>query len=194
MPPRVALIVLAASLALPAFACGGGSSGDDETPSPAATAVETPATSPAVDRGRIRALDLAAVPAVAALLARAGGSFDRAAVQFGDVTGDGVEEAVVPVSSDGTQGASAFVVLTPAGGSARSLLEVAAGSRGGVGTRIEDGSVVAVEPVYGPDDPECCPGSLRRSIYTWDGEALALASQTTEPAPGGGIKGTPGAE
>jgi hypothetical protein len=192
--PRVLCVSLLAAIAALSFAACGGNGGDEKTPEASATPAATSVESPAVDAEAIRSVDLASQPAVDALVSRSGGVFREESVLFGDVTGDGVEEAVVPVAPDGTQGASAFVVLTPAGSGTASLLEVAAKGRGGLGVSIEDGDVVALEPVYGPDDPECCPGSLQRSVYAWDGEQLALASQTTEAAPGGGIKGTPSPE
>ena len=102
-------------------------------------------------------------------------------VLYADLTDDGEEEAVVPISSGGTLGDVGFVVLTESEGALEALL-TATPQAGGVSVNIEDGRVVAVEAAPGPDDPECCPSQLRTTVYAWDGEELAVESSTVGPA------------
>jgi hypothetical protein len=129
---------------------------------------------------------------VRSLAASIGGQFVQTNVIYADLTGDGVDEALVPISSGGTLGDVAFLVLTPAGDGTRTLLkEAPAGGSGGLAVSVLGGQVVMTQPVYGPDDPLCCPGALRKTTYAWDGAAFAVQSVKTEVNPAGGGKATP---
>jgi hypothetical protein len=186
--PAVATLALCVAL-LAASACDGDSGGDEASPTPAtpaATAVTTP-----TDPDAIRSLDLERTTDVQVLLQQTGGTYTQANVLYADLTDDGAEEAVVPVSSGGTLGDIAFIVLTPGGDSARALLMVVPAGANGVAVSIEGGKLVATEPVPGPDDPECCPSQIRTTVYVWDGSALNVESSVTGPNPGGGVKQTP---
>lgn len=178
--PAVALLVLGAALA----ACGGGG-GDDATPTssaetPGATAAAS--AEPRTPSGDIRSRDLEETDAVQALLDTTGGTYVQDSVLYADVTDDGAEEAVVPVSSGGTLGDVGFTVLALADDSIEALLTVTPVGGGGVSVDIEDGKVIAVEPAPGPDDPECCPSQLRTTVYAWDGDSLEAESVSTAPA------------
>lgn len=181
-------------------ACGGGSGGD-KTATPAgspttartqtATGTATSGTPATVD---IRSLDLANVPDVAALVADSGGAFRQNEVQYADVTGDGVAEAIVPISSGGTMGDIAFIVLMAKGDATETLLKEYPQADQGLSVSVEDGKLVMTQPVPGPDDPLCCPSFLKHTTYAWNGLAMALESATTVPNPNGGAKGTPSGE
>jgi hypothetical protein len=201
MSPRQLLPLLVLAAAMAAFACGGGSGDDDDGNSPPSTAdagsppaTSSPAapTEPPVDTS-IRDVVINSVPDVQSIVA----STPDAAVPlediiYADITGDRVEEAIVPVASGGTLGNIAFIVLTPGdAGATRTLLSQNATAGGGLALAVAEGALVVTEPVYGPDDPECCPGLLQRSTYVWDGEALVLDTQDTEPNPEGAEKPTP---
>jgi hypothetical protein len=56
------------------------------------------------------------------------------------------------------------------------------------------GKLMVTEPIFGPDDPGCCPSMLQRTIYGWDGSALAIEEQLTEENPDAGPKATPAAD
>jgi hypothetical protein len=174
--PAVALMV---ALPLLLAACDGDDGGGD-TPT---TTVETPGTTAeaTLPPEGIRALDLRSSEAVQDLLDVTGGLYVQDNVLYTDLTGDGDEEAVVPVSSGGTLGDVGFIVLTEAEGALEALL-TATPQTGGVSVVVVDGKVFAVEAVPGPDDPECCPSQLRTTVYAWDGEELAVESSTVEPA------------
>ena len=97
---------------------------------------------------------------------------------YADITGDGVEEAVVSVASGGTAGNLAVFVFGYGPGGLSELLrehppDEALG--GHIRARVESGQLILSWPIYGPDDPNCCPSQgFRVRYYLWDGSALAL--------------------
>ncbi len=195
-PAAIALLLVLSLLS--AAACNGGGAGG-RTSTSAATARASAAASPTavappaptVD-ARIRTLDLQQAPAVEKLIADTGGQFVKSEVLYADLTGDGVLDAIVPISSGGTAGDIAYVVLAPSGAGTKALMTRTGGATGGgVKVWVQDGKLVETRPVYGPQDPNCCPGQLRVTTYQWNGSQLAVASQETVPNPSGGAKGTP---
>lgn len=180
--PAVTLLVLAVLVT----ACKGGG-GDDATPTssagtPDATASASP--EPRTPSSEIRGLDLEGTDAVQALLDATGGAYVQDSVLYADLTDDGAEEAVVPVSSGGTLGDVAFVVLALGDDDIEALLTVTADGGMGVSVSVDGGKVITVEPAPGPDDPECCPSQLFRRVYAWDGSALKLESGSVVDNPG----------
>lgn len=193
VPAIVVLSVAAAAFA----ACGGGGGTKTATPtrspSGSVTAASTSSTAVTPSLG-IRMLDLSKLPDVQAVIAATGGQYVQTSVLYADLTGDGVDDAVVPISSGGTLGDVAFLVLAPAGDGARTLLkEAPAGGSGGLAVNVVDGQVVMTQPVYGAEDPNCCPSELRKTTYVWDGTTFAVQSVKTEVNPVGGGKKTPSA-
>ena len=172
-------------------ACGGG--GGTKTPSASRTAVATAtpvaAATPAVD---IRKLDLSSVGDVTELLASTGGQFIQRSVIYADLTDDGVDEAIVPISSGGTFGDVGFVVLEASGAGTKTLLKVLPlGETHGVAVDVVGGQLVLTQGVYGPEDPNCCPGMVRVTTYVWNGTSLAVQRIKTEANPSGGGKTSP---
>ena len=186
----MALTFFAAAIA----GCGGGGGGATKTPSasrsPAATSSSVAtATTPSLG---IRELDLSKVDDVTAIVASTGGQFVQTSVIYADLTGDGVDEAIVPISSGGTMGDVAFLVLAASGRGTKTLLkEVPLGASGGLSVAVLDGQLVMTQAIYGPEDPNCCPSALRRTTYVWNGTSLAVQSIKTEVSPSGGGKKTP---
>jgi len=180
-----ALLAAASSIA-----CSGGS-GASRTPSPVAGTVPAGPTATAVPDA-IRRLDLQGAAVVQQLVRDTGGQFVPRDVIYADVTGDGIEEAIVPIASGGSQGDLAVIVLAPGDGGATTVLaSIRPSSAGGITAEVADGKLVTTEPRPGPDDPECCPSTLQRTTYAWDGSKLAIASTVDVPNPGGGGKITP---
>lgn len=185
---------LAATLALAAAAfafgaCGGDDDADDTpTRTPATTATAPASETPA---GDIRAVALDDVADVQSLVDETNGRFVQQDVIYADLTGDGADEAVVPISTGGTLGHLAFIVLAAEGDDGtRTLLRERPARTLGLEVAVEGEDLVITEPVPGPDDPECCPSQLRVTTYAWDGTALEQASQETIPNPDGGAKPT----
>ncbi len=139
----------------------------------------------------IRNVDLADAPDVKAALTAAGGQFTQARVIYAELTGTGELDAVVPIASGGTLGDVAFLVLAPGeGGVTKTLLRGEPTGQFGLAVAVEGGKLVMTEPVYGPEDPECCPTQLKNTTYAWNGAEFIVASTTTQPNPAGGAKGT----
>ena len=173
--------------------CSGGGSSKTPTQAPRVAATSAPTTSvTATPSLGIRAMDLASVADVKSVIASTGGSYLQDEVTYADVTGDGIDEAIVPIDSGGTAGDVAFLVLTPSASGTKTLLKlVAASGSGGLAVAAEGGQIVMTQPLYGPEDPNCCPASLRKTTYVWNGTALVVESVKTEANPGGGGKATP---
>jgi hypothetical protein len=192
MITRVLAALITASLALGAFAGCDGDGGGDETPTrPVPTSTVTGSVEPnPTPSGEIRERDLENDPAVQQLISDAGGEYVQENVIYADLSDDGVDDAVVPISSGGTLGNIAFVVLTPTQSGTIVLLQEEPMQSGGIALNVVDGKLIMLEPVFGPDDPECCPSLLRRTTYGWNGAALALEDQETLPNPGGQVKPT----
>ncbi|HXF51813.1 MAG TPA: hypothetical protein VNM43_09050 [Dehalococcoidia bacterium] len=172
-----AVVALAAFLVA---ACGD-EAADQTTPTPA---LSPGVTVTAVTQPPIFDVDFATAPDVASFLERAGGEVAQDAVIFADLTGDGEEEAVVPVSSGGTAGDIAYFVYTMRNGELELLLSVVP-EAGRIQVELDaEGRLMDREPVYGPDDPECCPSRVRTRVYEWDGKRLRVASEREEPSSG----------
>jgi hypothetical protein len=165
------------SLVLAVVAC------DD--PSEPASEVFTPVPTPGTDAAAIRAIDVTQLPEVRSTLTRlSGASVAEGEVQYGDVTSDGREEAIVPVSSGGTLGNISYLVFSEKGGAAQLILtrDLEPDSIGGLTMYVEDGVLVEYTGEYGPEDPLCCPTVLRRATFRWDGSKLQQASEERIPA------------
>jgi hypothetical protein len=115
------------------------------------------------------------------------GDVDSAATLYADLTGDRREEAVVPVSSQGTLGNIAYVVLRLDSGKPKVVLTrtLDKTSAGGLQMAVEDGILVETRAIYGPEDPFCCPSKLRETTFQWDGSQLQVESEAVVQQPPG---------
>ncbi len=193
-------IILAGCIALAALlvaACNG-DDGGPPTSTPQATRPASPAATPpprqtpSVD---IREIDIEALPEVESAIEETGGLFAQTDVTYTDLTEDGFDEAIAPIASGGTLGNIGFFVITMNGADPDVLLREFPADAGGVAVAVEDGKLVMIQPVPGLDDPECCPSSLRRTTYGWNGTALAVEDVRTVPNPdagGAGLTPSPG--
>lgn len=162
---------LMATLFAALLVAGCGSGADEEgPPSP------TPSPEPtAVTYADIQDVDFYEVPEVVDLLS-SGGEIVPETIIYADLTGDGQDEAVVPIASGGTAGDIGFAVFTLRNGALDELLSKAEGR---VALDVEEGQLVETQPIYGPDDPNCCPSQLRKIYYRWDGDALVPEREET---------------
>jgi len=200
MMQRPALVALTLVLlpALAVTACRS-SSNADTTPTPAVSPIPAAAASPsatplaitATPTSAIRSIDLKSTASVKKLLGDTGGQFLQVEVIYADLTGAGAEDAVVPISSGGTLGDLAFVVLAMSGSETKVLLSEFPQNGHGLAVAVVAGKLLMTEALPGPDDPECCPSELRKTTYAWNGTALAVESVNTVPNPSAGGKGTP---
>jgi hypothetical protein len=191
MITRVLAALITATLAIAAFtACDGDGGGDETSTPPPSTATVSGTSVSATPTGEIRERGLENDPAVQALLTDTGGEYVQENVLYADLTEDGIDDAVVPIASGGTLGNLAFIVLTPTDSGTSVLLKEQPTQTGGIALDVVDGKLITLEPVYGTDDPECCPTLLRKTTYGWNGAALALEDEETLENPGGVVKPT----
>lgn len=176
--------LLLVSLAALVVACNDGGAGGEPTeePTPGITP-EATATVPVNGVPDIRQADLVTQPAIVDFVSSAGGGVDGASIVYLDLTGDGAEEAVVPVSSGGEGGDIAVFVYGYQDGQLTDLLRVLPDDKS-LSVETGVGALTIVQPVYGAGDPLCCPSLLRRTTYRWDGSALSVADDETVPAEG----------
>lgn len=179
MPSRGFLFT--ASLLLLALAAGCAKSDTDgelavlNTPTSPATTEDVSSTATATPD--VQDEDLAAVQE---FISQNGGEVDPAEITLADLTGDGAQEVIVPVTSGGTLGNIAVFVYSA--DRLKELLRELPPEEARFGhIRAEvDGMQLSISwPVYGPDDANCCPsGGLRVRTYRWDGNALILDNET----------------
>jgi hypothetical protein len=108
-------------------------------------------------------------------------------VDYGDVTGDGIEEAIVTLYAEmgGTESSQDVYIYTSQGGEPVLLWKFATGDRADGGRRriaAENGALVielfGVGAVIGrdlsdtEDVPDCCPAHFTRTRYKWVGNKL----------------------
>jgi hypothetical protein len=172
---RILIPLLAIALLL-LTACGSG-----ETPSDASSPKP-----PLADVDAIRSIDFSQDPATQDLLAKVGsGRVAQEAVLYADLTGDQKEEAIVPITSDGTLGNVAYIVLTMSSGKPKAILTRTMDRTAGSGLRmaVDGGKLKELVGVMGPSDPLCCPSELRTTTFRWDGTKLQVESETTAKQP-----------
>jgi hypothetical protein len=166
------LIPLASTILILLTACGSGEpSSDSSSPRP-----------PSTDVDAIHAIDFAQDQATKDLLAKVGsGRVAREAIVYTDLTGDQKDEAIVPITSDGTLGNVAYIVLTMPSGAPSAILTRTMDRSAASGLRmtVDGGVLKEAVGVMGPSDPLCCPSELRTTTFRWDGTKLQVENETT---------------
>lgn len=179
---RYAFLASLCLVLLTAVACGGGSS--DST-----SANGTPTASPVpADASAIRGVDIAADPATTTEIQRLGsGSVNANEIVYADLTGDGRDEAVVPISSSGTLGNIAYLVFTLDKGKTKVILTrtLDRSTPSGLKMDVENGQLVETVGEYGPDNPLCCPSVLRKTYFQWNGSELSVEREERQQQPPG---------
>ncbi len=145
--------------------------------SPTATAsLVAPGTS-------LRGVDFTQPPYASDLTRRAGGGdVIPERVRLLDLTGDGIEEAVVVVESGGTLGDIGVGVYR----STSSAPDLAYFRKLAGRVDIRQSSLVIVEGAPGPGDPACCPSQLHETTIEWRNNAFEVTSERTVSNPGAG--------
>ena len=177
--PRPSLLFLVPFSLFLTLACGDGSGGTSSSSTP----------QPPNDAQAIRAVDLEQVDATEDLIGQLGtGAVDSGAIVYADLTGDLREEAIVPVTSQGTLGNIGYLVFTFESGQPEAVLTrtVDRTSASGLQMSVEEGVLLETRGVFGPDDPFCCPSQLRETTFRWDGSLLQVESEVVvqqDPGP-----------
>jgi hypothetical protein len=183
------MIVVVAGLVVVAVLAGvfavwrsGGEEKSGEKATATATVTPAPTPTPTPQLPDIRSVDLSKQSDVAALTQRLGGEVDPETIIYSDLTGDGREEAVVPISSGGTAGNPAFIVVGYRDGRLAGLLtEVPA--EGSVQVQVVNKQLVESVPVYSTGDLPGFPSEIKYIYYAWNGSGFVVAKQQTVPDP-----------
>ena len=109
--------------------------------------------------------------------AGARGGIDRFSASYGDLTGDGTTDVVVPLYSGGTAGDIAYFVYAEVGGKVKDIFAVNDTYK--VGVTIRSGRLVERTPIYRAQDANCCPSYIRTTVYKWDGSGFKVQARTT---------------
>jgi hypothetical protein len=96
-------------------------------------------------------------------------------VLYGDLDGDGLDEAVIPLFSGGTAGNIGFMVYRQAEPQPR-LVTSQTGYK--IGLRIDGGRLIVDQPYYFGGDPNCCPTALNRTPYRLVGNTLVGGAES----------------
>ncbi len=161
-----ALSLIAAALAVPAFALGQASSGEDD---PTGTTGATGTTGP--NFTAILTADAKVTQAVKDALAD-GRAFTQGAA-FGDLTADGTSDAVVLATVPGAAGAIAAYVLSADGAARKGQLKVVYRSQSltRAFVRVSRGALIVLTPRYASGDDVCCPAARLERTYAYDRRA-----------------------
>jgi hypothetical protein len=185
---RARIIVVIAALLAGGALTGCSGSGDSLTSSPTPTAgVKSSALVP-VPAGSLREVDFSGPPFDLDLMTRAGGGqVPRERIRYADLTGDGVEEAIVIVESGGTLGDIGVGVFRAQGAG----IGLAYFSKLGGRVDIRGTALVLIEGAPAPGDAACCPAQLKETTVEWRGAAFQVTSERliTNPTSSGGAPG-----
>lgn len=98
-------------------------------------------------------------------------------VDYGDLTGDGHDEAVVRLTCtpDGSNGVADELQVFGPGSELLATPSLANPSGAAFAPAIEslavtDGRITGTAAVWGADDPHCCPSQTKRFTFTWDAQ------------------------
>ena len=91
-------------------------------------------------------------------------------ILYGDISGDGREEAVIPLFSGGTAGIVGYLVYRDIDGQPV-LMTGLPGYK--VNATIANGELRVSQPLYGANDANCCPSGVEETAYHLQGDRLA---------------------
>lgn len=129
------------------------------------------------ESGNIRAVDWKATVGVQPFVR------DVEQVIYADLTGDGQEDALVLARLEGSGAYLDYYVYTLRDGVPVKLFEKLGVFRGAVEPGTLPNSFVETTAVYGPDDPDCCPGNLMHTTYQWSEADQTFTVINTEVVP-----------
>ncbi len=163
----IALSVLLLTLTI---GCNGDGSGDGDKSTPTPTE-PLPTATPARN---IRDVDLTAQQEIVDFQTGAGGEIDADRIIYADLTGDGTDEAIVPVGSGGESGDIAVFVFGFGEGEEPEELLRAQPAETGMMVSITNAQLVTEEGAFAPGDPFGVPSQILRRHYSWDGQSLVI--------------------
>lgn len=187
MPTQRLAALTAIAVAAATFALGCRSeSPAAPSPSPTASASAT-ATPGGIAVGGVRDVDWGSAAVLDEVRRHFnGGEVEPKRVAYADLTGDGVEEALVVVESGGTAGDLGAAVYGAKAGRVSVLAWI--DRAGHIELRLPNAGpnsafIVVEQGVFAPGDANCCPSRIRETALRWDGSAFVPTSDQTLPAP-----------
>jgi hypothetical protein len=99
-------------------------------------------------------------------------------VVYGDLDGNGNEEAVIPVDSGGTGGMLGFLLYRE-GDPSPKLVGVATGYK--MGVAMEGSRLAITEPYYVGFEANCCPSAIVKTLNVLKGDDLVIVTTETSP-------------
>ncbi len=179
----IALPAIAVAAATFALACR---SESPTAPSPSPTASASAAATPGgIAAGGVREVDWGSAAVLDEMRRHFnGGEVEPKRVAYADLTGDGVEEALVVVESGGTAGDLGAAVYGANAGRVSVLAWI--DRAGHIELRLPNvgpnSAFIAVEQgIYAPGDANCCPSRIRETALRWDGAAFVTLSEQILP-------------
>lgn len=97
-------------------------------------------------------------------------------VEYGDISGDGKDEAVIALYSGGTAGTTGLLIYADGGAKPRFVTAVPGYKVYG---RPENGRLRVEQPVYAGWEPNCCPSGLSRTRYQLRGSRLVAQGSSS---------------
>jgi hypothetical protein len=99
-------------------------------------------------------------------------------VSYGDLDGDGTEEAVLPVFSGGTAGNIGYMLYREGTPSPKLVL-----ARTGykLNATIDGKQLVTTQAEYVGFEPNCCPSAITRTVMVLQGDRLVTLTAETQP-------------
>jgi hypothetical protein len=99
-------------------------------------------------------------------------------ILYGDLDGDGADEAVLFVYSGGTGGSFGFMVYREGTPDPKRALIYTGYKLGG---KIEDGHLIVYEPYYVGFEANCCPSATVRTVNALNGNQLVALATEVQP-------------
>jgi hypothetical protein len=100
---------------------------------------------------------------------------------YGDLTGDGTPEAVMPVSSGGTAGDVGALIYRLGRNGKPELVTSIGGYK--MNAAIANAELIVTQPQYAGWEPNCCPSAIVTERLRLRGNALRRVSRQVDPLP-----------
>lgn len=105
-------------------------------------------------------------------------------IAYGDVTGDGIDDAaaILATNTAGTADVYELAVFVAVEGAPANVATLVVGDRIILNDlQIEDGQIVLAMTGHSPTDADCCPTEAQQVVYALTNEELTLVSKETIP-------------
>jgi hypothetical protein len=111
-----------------------------------------------------------------------GGNIDFESASLGRLD-DGTQVLAIPLQSGGSGGVFTQILFAQAPTAAKPVFVGAITSGGHLTVNVTYHGIVAIRPLYGPNDQSCCPKQYQTITYTIVNGALKVVSQKTSAKP-----------